>query len=223
MKKNPFFTKHPIRATAVFAAVLALIIIPATAFGAVYYYANHTDNGYTVTASNDLAPVKLDQQVLEELPQYLLRFEEATVNMRDIGKNFDSHHALDAWLGGILLTSPMLDGESVLFCTDDNTGVPIAVHISGINTVTDMKTTCAVNITIPLVTHGGAFDWMTKSTDMLDSQTITAENGISAVLVTTETSVTAYFAHNGILYRMSISGDSAKAAEILTNIIDTMQ
>ena len=218
MKKNAIFTKRPIRATAVLAAVLVLIMVPAAAFGIVYgYHAYQTEHGYAVTAETNTAPIKLDEQTMEELAQYILRFDKETVNINDIGKRFETYDALDTWLGGILLTSPMLDGEYLIYCTDDNAGVPIAAHISATNTA------YTINITIPLTELGTDFDWMTKGTDILSKQTVTAENGITAELVTTETSVTAYFMYDSILYRMSIAGNHEEAAEVLSEIIGTMK
>ena len=49
------------------------------------------------------------------------------------------------------------------------------------------------------------------------------QNGIEAEFVTTETSVTAYFAHGGILYRLNIAGNHEEAAAILTEMISTMK
>lgn len=224
MKKNYVFEKRPIRATAVLAAVLVMIMVPVAAFGIVYgYHVHQTEHGYAVTADADTAAIKLDDQTMEELAQYILRFEEETVNLNDIGKRFNSYDALDTWLGGILLTSPIIDGESILYCTDDNAGTPIAAHVSGVNTIIDTGKTCAVNMTIPLVALGEDFDWMTQGTDVLSTQTVTAENGMTAEFVTTEISVTAYFTHNGILYRMSIAGNHEEAAATLTEIIGTMK
>ena len=218
MKKNQTLTKRPIRAAAVLTAVLTLIMVPAAAFGIVYGYRTHqTDRGYAVTAEADAAPIRLDAQTMSELARYILRFEEETVNINDIGKRFESSDALDAWLGGILLTSPMLDGEYLLYCTDDNAGVPVAVHVSGTNTA------CSISITIPLTQRGSDFEWMTKGADMLSAQTISAKNGMEAALVSTETSVTAYFMHDGIFYRMSIAGNHEEAAATLTEIIGTMK
>ncbi|MBR5869655.1 MAG: hypothetical protein IKZ09_01340 [Clostridia bacterium] len=218
MKKNAIFTKRPIRATAVLAAVLVLIMVPAAAFGIVYgYHAYQTEHGYAVTAETNTAPIKLDEQTMEELAQYILRFDKETVNINDIGKRFETYDALDTWLGGILLTSPMLDGESVVYCTVDNTGEPVAVHVSSTNAA------CAVNITIPLVGLGADSEWITKGADMLSSQIITAENGIEAEFVTTETSVTAYFMQGGILYRLNIAGNHEKATAVLSDIISTMK
>ena len=218
MKKNSSFTKRPVRAVAVLAAVLVLIMVPAAAFGIVYgYRAFQTDRGYAVTAEANAAPIRLDEQTMTELAQYVLHFETDTVNINDIGKRFDDFAALDAWLGGILLTSPMLDGEYMLYCTDDTAGVPVTAHISGTNTA------CAVNITIPLAEFGTDFDWMTKGADLLSSQTVTAKNGMEAELVRTETSVTAYFMHGGIFYRLSIAGNHEEASATLTEIIGTMK
>ncbi len=222
MKKNQVFVKRPIRGIAILAAVLVLIMVPVAAIGAVYY-AYRIDNGYAVTASEDIAPVKLNAQKLDELSQYTLRFEGATVNINDIRKTFDDYDTLDAWFDGILLTSPILDGGNVLYCTDDNAGNPITIHVTGANAVTNHGKTCAVSIVIPLIDLGGESVWATKNTDMLSSQIITADNGIEAELVTTETSVTAYFAHNGILYRMNIAGNHEEATAVLTEIISTMQ
>ena len=219
MKKNQIIVKRPIRGIAVLAAVLVLIMVPISAFGIVYgYRAFITDNGYTVTAERNAAPIKLEESKRSELGQYAMRFENgSTASIRDFGKPFDSYDALDAWFDGILLTSPMLDGESVVYCTVDNTGEPVAVHVSSTNAA------CAVNITIPLVGLGADSEWITKGADMLSSQIITAENGIEVELVTTETSVTAYFAHGGIFYRLSIAGNHEEAAEVLSEIIGTMK
>ena len=225
MKKNHVFEKRPIRGIAILAAVLAMIMIPAAAFGIVYgYHAYHIDNGYRVAVSGDMAPIKLEESKMEELGQYVIRFENGTVaNIHDFGKPFDSYDALDAWLDGVLLTSPMLDGECMLYCTDDNVRTPIAIHVTGQNTIADSGKICAVNITVPLVAFGEAFGWGTNHTDMLSSQKMTAKNGIEAELVVTETSVTAFFAHNGVLYRLSISGNHEEAAAVLTDIIGTMK
>ncbi len=222
MKKNHVFVKRPMRGIAILAAVLVLIMVPVAAIGAVYYV-YRIDNGYAVTASEDIVPVKLDAQKLDEVSQYTLRFEEATVKINDIGKTFDDYDTLDAWLDGILLTSPMLDGGCVLYCTDDNAGNPITVHVTGTNAVTNRGQTCSVSIVIPLIDLGGESVWATKNTDMLSSQIITAENGIEAELVVTETSVTAYFAHNGILYRLNIAGNHEEASSVLSEIIGTMK
>ncbi len=225
MKKNRIFVRRPIKATAILAAVLALIMIPAAALGMVYgYRAYHTENGYTVTVSEDMAPIKLDESKMEELGQYTMRFENGSIaNIRDFGKAFDTYDALNEWLDGILLTSPMLGGGNVMYCTDDNTGTPIAVHVTGNNTVIDREKSCAVSITIPLADFGTEIGWESRYADMLSSQAVTAENGIETEFVTTETSVTAYFAHGGILYRMSIAGNHEEATETLAEIIGTMK
>lgn len=225
MKKNPVFVKQPMRGIAVLTAVLLLIMVPISAFGIVYgYHAFHIDNGYRVSVSGDMAPIKLEESKLAELGQYMIRFENGTIaNIHDFDKPFDSYDALDAWLDGILLTSPMLDGGCALYCTDDNAGTPVTIHVTGQNIAVDYDKICAVNITVPLVEFGAEFGWGTRNTDMLSSQSITAENGIEAELVATETSVTAYFAHNGILYRLSIAGNHEEATAVLTEIIGTMK
>lgn len=225
MKKNHVFLKRPIRGIAVLAAVLVLIMVPISAFGIIYgYQALITDNGYEVTAERNDTPIKLEKSKLFELGQYAMRFENGiTANIHDFGKSFDSYDALDAWLDGILLTSPMLEGECVLYCTNDNTGNPITVHLTGANTVKNRDKACAVSIVLPLIDLGGKAVWTTKYADMLSSQTVRADNGIEAELVTTETSVTAYFAHGGILYRLNIAGNHDEAAAVLNEIIGTMK
>lgn len=225
MKKNQDFVKRPIRGIAVLAAVLILIMVPISAFGIVYgYRAWMTDNGYAITIEGSTAPIKLEEQKLSELGQYAMRFDNgADANIHDFGKSFDSYDALDAWLDGIMLTSPMLDGECVLYCTDDNAGTPIAAHITGANSIIDRDLTCAVSITVPLFDIGEAIGWETRYADMISTETIRAENGIEAEFVTTETSVTAYFAHSGILYRLNIAGNHEEAAAVLTEMISTMK
>lgn len=225
MKKNQIIVKRPIRGIAVLAAVLVLIMVPISAFGIVYgYRAFITDNGYTVTVERNGAPIKLEEQKLSELEQYAMRFENGTTaSIHDFGKPFDSYDALDAWFDGILLTSPMLDGECVLYCTTDNAGDPITVHVTGANTVTNRDKTCAVSITVPLIDLGGEAVWTTKHADMRSSQNITAENGIEVELVVTETSATAYFAHGGIFYRLNIAGNHEEATAALIEIISTMK
>lgn len=225
MKKNPFNIRRPVRTTAVLAAVLALIMVPVAAFGIVYgYRAFHIDNGYRVSVSGETTPIKLEAQKMEELEAYILRFENgAAVDIREFGKIFENYDALDAWFDGMLLTSPRLHGESILYCLDDGEGTPVSVHISGSHTVTDSGKTCAVAITVPLVDVGEDFGWATKNTDMLSSRIITTENGMTAEFVTTETSVTAFWAYNGILYRLSIAGNHEEAAAVLAEIINTMK
>ncbi len=225
MKKNQFFVKRPIKGIAILTAVLILIMVPISAFGIVYgYRALITDNGYAVTVEGSTAPIKLEEQKLSELGQYAMRFENgAAANIRDFGKTFDHYDALDTWFDGILLTSSMLDGECILYCTDDNAGTPIAAHVTGANMIIGRGQTCAVSITVPLIELGEEFGWETKYADMISTENIRAENGIEAELVTTETSVTAYFAHGGILYRLSIAGNHGEAAAVLTEIIGTMK
>ena len=225
MKQDHTTVRRPIRAAAVLAAVLAMVMIPAAAFGIVYgYRAFQTDNGYRVVISGESTFIELEEQKLEELKTYILRFDNgSTVDIRAFGKSFDSYGALDAWLDGILVTSPMLGGGSTLYCTDDNAGTPAAIHVTGQNTVLDHDKICAVNITVPLAEFGTEFGWETRNTDLQSSQSMTAENGIEAELVITETSVTAYFAHNGILYRLSIAGNHEEATAVLTEIIGTMK
>ena len=224
-KKNHVFEKRPIRAITILAAVLAMIMIPAAAFGIVYgYHASHAEDGYFVTAEGIIAPIRLADQKLQELGQYAIRFENGvTAPISDFGKTYEDYDALDAWLGGVLLTSPMLDGSCVLYCTADNTGSPVFAHVSGTNTVKDRGQVCAVSITVPLVDVGEEIGWETKYADMLSAKTIHTENGMSAELVTTETSVTAYFIHGGIQYRLNIAGNHEEAAAVLTEIISTMK
>ena len=160
----------------------------------------------------------------EELGQYAIRFENGvTANISDFGKTFEDYDTLDAWLGGILLTSPMLDGSCVLYCTADNTGNPVFAHITGTNTVKDRGQVCAVSITVPLVDIGEEIGWETRYADMLFSETVCMENGMEAELVTTETSVTAYFIHGGVQYRINIAGNHEDAAAVLTDVIGTMK
>ena len=225
MKKNQDFLKRPIRGIAVLAAVLILIMVPISAFGIVYgYRAWMTDNGYAITVEGSTTPIKLEEQKLSELEQYAMRFENgATANIRDFGKTFDHYDALDTWFDGILLTSALLDGEYILYCTDDNAGTPIAAHVTGANMIIDRGQTCAVSITVPLIELDEEIGWETRYADMISAETIRAENGIEVELVTTETSVTAYFAHGGIFYRLNIAGNHEEAAAVLTEIIGTMK
>ena len=225
MKKNHVFEKRPIKGVAILAAVLAMIMIPAAAFGIVYgYHAYRIDHGYRVAVSGNMAPIKLGESKTEELGQYAIRFENGvTANISDFGKTFEDYDTLDAWLGGILLTSPMLDGSCVLYCTADNTGNPVFAHITGTNTVKDRGQVCAVSITVPLVDIGEEIGWETRYADMLFSETVCMENGMEAELVTTETSVTAYFIHGGVQYRINIAGNHEDAAAVLTDVIGTMK
>lgn len=225
-------TRRPVRMAAVIAAVLVCVMLPVAAIGAVYRYrAQQSESGYNVLIEGQNEIVRFSAEKLAEIAACVPSFNETT-NIYEEGRIFESYAELDEWLGGILLTSPMIGGKpnsenmwggDIVLWATMHEGEVMSVSISSSNTVMDRGKVCNMNLSIPLYDMGDMSGWGSLGVDMLDSRTIRAVNGIEAELVTTDIGVTAYFMHGGVMYRLAITGDADEAAAVLTEIIGTMQ